>query len=140
MYGKQNVSVISNSFKSCRVYLQLTQSNSLRVLPNFALNKTLSDGGRLRVAACRVKRAAIVTLDQRYDDSSSSVREVGWGRVGWGVAFSLNGMNVPNWINVLVYMVTVHSRHGIVIFNNQVFCLQRKRQRASVRWMCGNLR
>lgn len=37
----------------------------------------------------------------------------------------LNGMNVPNWINVLVYMVTVQSRHGIVIFNNQVFCLQR---------------
>lgn len=45
-----------------------------------------------------------------------------WGR---GFAFSLNGMNVPNWINVLVYMVTVQSRHGIVIFNNQVFCPQR---------------
>lgn len=34
-------------------------------------------------------------------------------------------MNTPNWINVLVYMVTVQSRHGIVTFNNQVFCLQR---------------
>lgn len=48
------------------------------------------------------------------------------GRAGGrGFAFSLNGMNVPNWINVLVYMVTVQSRHGFVIFNNQVFCLQR---------------
>lgn len=47
------------------------------------------------------------------------------GRWGRGFVFSLNGMNVPNWINVLVYMVTVQSRHGIVIFNNQVFCLQR---------------
>lgn len=45
-----------------------------------------------------------------------------WGR---GFAFSMNGMNVPNWINVLVYMVTAQSRHGIVIFNNQVHCLQR---------------
>lgn len=34
-------------------------------------------------------------------------------------------MNVPNWINVLVYIVTVQSRHCIVILNNQVFCLQK---------------
>lgn len=47
---------------------------------------------------------------------------MGWWR---GVAFSLNRTNVPNWINVLVYMVTMQSRHAIVIFNNQVYCLQR---------------
>lgn len=42
-----------------------------------------------------------------------------------GIAFLFNSMNVPNWINVLVYLVPAQSRHGIVIFNNQIFCLQR---------------
>lgn len=50
--------------------------------------------------------------------------EKGGQRLG-GLAFSLNSMNVPNWINVLVYMVSVQTRHGIVISDNQAYCLHR---------------
>lgn len=64
--------------------------------------KSFSDpGGQLRVAARRLE-STIVNPDGGHDGSSFRVTEVGsdWGRVA---AQLMNGMNGPNWINMLVH-------------------------------------
>lgn len=72
---------------------------------NAAIKSFSDPGGQLRVAAHRLE-STIVNPDRGHDGSSSSVTEVGsdWGRVAVQL---MNGMNVPNWINMLVHWVTL---------------------------------